>query len=82
MNSPFCKNKKYSTIYVRSSKRHVSSITMSMARDIANRILKKKFGATIECTVGKMKHLQQDAVSCEVLTYYYANQIARDDFIP
>ena len=26
--------------------------------------------------------LQQDAVSCEVLTYYYANQIARDDFIP
>ena len=55
---------------------------MSMARDIANRILKKKFEATYQCTVGKMKHLQQDAVSCEVLTYYYANQIARDDFIP
>ena len=44
-----------------------------MARDIVNRILQKKFGATNECTVGKMKHyLQQDAVSCGVFTCYYA----------
>ena len=53
-----------------------------MARDIVNRILQKKFGATNECTVGKMKHLQQDAVSCGVLTCYYAYQIAQGEFIP
>ena len=60
-----------------------SSITISMARDIVNRILQKKFGATNECTAGKMKHyLQQDAVNCCVLTCYYANQIAQGEFIP
>ena len=53
-----------------------------MARDIVNRIVQKKFGAANECTVGKMKHLQHDAVSCGALTYYYAYQIAKGKFIP
>ena len=54
-------------------KEQASSITIIVARDIVNRILQKKFGATNECTVGKMKHyLQQDAVSCGVFTCYYA----------
>ena len=43
----------------------------------------KKFGASNECTFGKIKHyLQQDAVSCSVLACYYAYQIAQGDFIP
>ena len=42
----------------------------------------KQFGATNECTVGKIKHyLQQDGVSCGVLTCYYTYQIAQGEFI-
>ena len=64
-------------------KEQASSITISMARDIVNCIIQKKFGATNDCIVGKMKHyFQQEVVSCCVLTCYYAYQIAQGEFIP
>ena len=54
-----------------------------MARDIVNRIIQKKFGATNDCIVRKRKHyFQQAVVSCGVLTCYYAYQIAQGEFIP
>ena len=75
---------KRGTLYILDPlKEQASSITIIVARDIVNRILQKKFGATNECTAGKMKHyLKQDAVSCCVFTCYYANQIAQGEFIP
>ena len=77
-------NKRYGTLYILDPlKEQASSITISMARDIVNRILQKKFGVTNECTVRKMKrYLQQDAVGCGVLTCYYEYQIAQGEFIP
>ena len=64
-------------------KEQASSITISMARDIVNRIIQKKFGATNDCIVRKRKHyFQQAVVSCGVLTCYYAYQIAQGEFIP
>ena len=75
---------KSGTLYILDPlKGQASSITISMARDIVNHTLQKKYGATNICTVGKMKHyLQQDTVSCGVLTCYYAYQIAQGEFIP
>ena len=59
-------------------KEQASSIAISMARDIANRVLQKSFGATNQRTFGKMKYyLQQNAVSCGVLTCYYVYQLDR-----
>ena len=72
------------TLYISDPlKEQASSITISMARDIVNRILQRKFVAINEYTVEKMKHyLQQDAVSCSVLSCYCAYQIAQGKFIP
>ena len=74
---------KLGTLYILDPlKEQASSMTIIVARDIVNRILQKKFEAKNECTVGKMKHyLQQDAVSCGVLTCYYTYQIAQGEFI-
>ena len=81
--SKFLRKRLKRTLYILDHlKEQASRITISMARGIVNCILQKKFEAINECTVGKMKYLQQDAVSCGVLTCCYAYKIAQREFIP
>ena len=59
-------------------KQHADAHLVSKDSIITNIILEKKFGYSKGCSIASMPHfLQKDAVSCGVLSCYYASQIAK-----
>ena len=72
-------NLKTKTLYILDPlKQHVDADLVNKASIITNIILEKKFGYSKRCRIGSMPHfLQKDAVSCGVLSCYYASQIVK-----
>ena len=72
-------NLKIKTLYILDPpKQHTDADLANKASIITNTILEEKFGYPKGFTIGSMSHfLQNDAVSCGVLSCYYASQIVK-----